>query len=236
MREYTSSTVAPKVIPLGDSAFLLYFNAQCASTAESMVLGYQKALKVAAPAWLIELVPAPDTLYLQYDPYLLHQRGGAYAEWLAWLTALPYQPLQLEMRRSHTLPICYAPEFGIDLEFIATVLKLSVSEIVHLHCGASYRVQMIGFAPGFPYLTGLPAALQMPRRATPRTRLPAGSVAVADQRCGIYPAALPGGWHVLGRTPTTLFDPNQSELCLLSMGDTVRFVEIDLPTFKALAK
>ena len=118
--------------------------------------------------------------------------------------------------RSHELDVDYD---GEDLQDVATETGLSVDDVVGMHSGATYTVAFVGFAPGFGYLLGLPAALQVPRLRTPRTRVPAGSVAIAGPFSAVYPAATPGGWRLIGRTDATMFD----EGAVLQPGDTVRF-------------
>lgn len=121
------------------------------------------------------------------------------------------------------IPVCYGGECGPDIDAVAEYARLSRDEVAARHAAAEYTVAMLGFAPGFPYLLGLDAALQMPRRATPRTRVPPGSVAIGGAQTGIYPRELPGGWHLIGRTPLVLFDPQREPPCLLAPGDRVRF-------------
>jgi allophanate hydrolase subunit 1 len=113
---------------------------------------------------------------------------------------------------------------GADLESVARLVGLSAGEVVSLHSSVDYTVAFIGFQPGFPYLVGLPRELVVPRLDTPRARVPAGSVAIAGEYTGIYQAATPGGWQLIGRTDEILFDPSVSRPCLLSPGDRVRFV------------
>jgi KipI family sensor histidine kinase inhibitor len=101
-----------------------------------------------------------------------------------------------------------------------------VSEVVRLHCSTEFVVAFLGFSRGFPYLSGLPSSLRLPRRSPPRSRVPAGSVAIAFDQCGVYPLATPGGWHLLGRTDRQLFDPARQPPSELSPGDRVRFVDV----------
>jgi KipI family sensor histidine kinase inhibitor len=132
--------------------------------------------------------------------------------------------------RLHHIPVVYGGENGPDLASVAGEHGLSESDVVRLHSEREYTAFMLGFTPGFPYLGMLPDALECPRRATPRVRVPAGSVAVAARQTGIYPSASPGGWHVLGRTSVRLFDPFRDEPALVAPGDRVRFVPVeDLP-------
>jgi KipI family sensor histidine kinase inhibitor len=131
------------------------------------------------------------------------------------------------MARLVEIPVCYGGDFGPDLDALADHARLGAEEVVERHAGAMYTVAMLGFAPGFPYLFGLDPALHMPRRASPRTRVPAGSVAIGGAQTGIYPSELPGGWQLIGRTPLVLFDADRDPPSLLMPGDRVRFVAID---------
>jgi KipI family sensor histidine kinase inhibitor len=123
----------------------------------------------------------------------------------------------------HEIPIVYD---GDDLSDVAAACGLSVEAVVSLHNSAEYVVAFLGFSRGFPYLSGLPDQLQLPRRSTPRSRVPAGSVAIAFDQCGIYPMATPGGWHLIGRTSRQLFNPGLDPPSVLSPGDRIRFVEV----------
>ena len=138
--------------------------------------------------------------------------------------------------RRHRLPICYDAGFGLDLDEAARHLDMTAAAVIERHLAAVYTVAMIGFAPGFPYMEGLPEGLRLPRRATPRSGVPAGSVAIAEDLCGIYPVQLPGGWHVLGRTPLVLFDVDRPSPSLLQAGDLVRFERIDEARFAVLGR
>lgn len=134
------------------------------------------------------------------------------------------------------IPVCYGGEYGPDLDALAEHARLSRDEVIGRHVAAGYTVAMLGFAPGFPYLLGLDPALHVPRRADPRTRVPAGSVAIGGAQTGIYPRELPGGWNLIGRTPLVLFDPDRDPPCLLAPGDRVRFCAISAEEFAALAE
>lgn len=138
-------------------------------------------------------------------------------------------------RRVVEVPVCYDAEFGLDLEWIARETSLSVDEVVALHAGAMYHVHFLGFLPGFAYMGGVPELLRVPRQASPRTRVPAGSVAIAGAQAGIYPSDTPGGWRIVGRTPRAVFDPSRDVPSLLQRGDEVRFVRIDRGRFDELA-
>ena len=137
--------------------------------------------------------------------------------------------------RRRTIPVVYGGEHGPDLEEVAAMAGMSASAVVELHADTELRVLFGGFAPGFAYLGEVATPLRIPRLATPRARTPAGAVALADGMSGIYPAELPGGWRVIGRTPVALFDPDREPPAYLVPGDRVRFVPIDLASWDSHA-
>ncbi len=131
--------------------------------------------------------------------------------------------------------MCYAAEFGLDLPELAQKLSLSQAEIAQRHARTEHRVLMVGFSPGQPYIGGLDPKLSVPRRATPRTRMPAGSVAIANTQTAVYPYETPGGWSIIGRTPLKVFDPARDPPSLFAPGDKVRFVPISQSEFERMA-
>jgi inhibitor of KinA len=124
------------------------------------------------------------------------------------------------------IPVCFAPEFAPDLPLLLERTGLSEADCIEQFTSLIFQVRMIGFAPGFPYLAGLPADMTLPRRATPRLQVPAGSVAIGGSQAGIYPQLSPGGWNLIGRTPVRLFDPLSQTPCLLNPADSVQFFAI----------
>lgn len=180
------------------------------------------ARALATPPWptLTAALPTLTSLTLVFaspPPPL-----PAIANTLTQLCAAPIAPEQTPAH--HTIPVAYT---GPDLAAVAAACGLAPAEVVALHSQARYEVAFLGFLPGFAYLTGLPKALWLPRRATPRPRVPPGAVAIANDQAAIYPQASPGGWHLLGTTPLTLFDPAATPPTLLQPGDTVAFVPIE---------
>ncbi|WP_199610112.1 5-oxoprolinase subunit B family protein [Flocculibacter collagenilyticus] len=154
------------------------------------------------------------------------------------INAEPINDKDNEQSKSHdsvlTIPVYYDNEVAADLLAISQKLQLSVEQIIELHCAPTYHVEAIGFAPGFGYLAELPSPLQLPRKATPVTNVAAGSVAIAGNKTAIYPQSSPAGWHVIGRTPVTLFDPTTAPYSLLSLGLAVQFNAISRHTFLEL--
>jgi len=132
--------------------------------------------------------------------------------------------------------VCFDAEFAPDLAELAQAQGLSPDQVVGLMTGAAFRVYMLGFQPGFPYMGGLPAALERPRRATPRPLVPERSLAVAGRMCAVYPWRSPGGWHLLGRTPLALFDATRSDPAWLHPGDEVRWVAIGRERYDELER
>ncbi len=128
---------------------------------------------------------------------------------------------------THRIPLAYGGESGPDLAWVADFHGISPEEVVQLHSQTVYRVYMIGFTPGFPYMGELPEALDTPRRESPRTHIPRGSVGIAQRQTGIYPVVSPGGWQIIGRTPVRLFDAAGDPPAKLGMGDQVEFYPVD---------
>jgi inhibitor of KinA len=129
------------------------------------------------------------------------------------------------------IPVCYAADLALDLEEVARHTQLTHEEVIRRHSATEYRVQCVGFTPGFPFLSGLAAELSTPRRASPRSKVPAGSVAIGGAQTGIYPLQSPGGWNIIGRTPLPLFDIRRDPPVLLQAGDRVRFRPISREEF-----
>ena len=129
-------------------------------------------------------------------------------------------------KRRVQIPVCYDEEFALDLDRVANHTSLTPDAIVTLHSSAEYTVACVGFMPGFPFLAGLPQQLRVPRLEIPRTKVSAGSVAIANAQAGVYPLESPGGWNVLGRTPLQLFRVNENPPTLLRPGDCVQFRRI----------
>jgi len=131
------------------------------------------------------------------------------------------------------IPVCYDVEYGTDLNWLSNHLGLSIDEIISLHTESFFRVYMMGFIPGFAYMGTLPEKLHAPRKQTPAQQIPIGSVAIAGKQTGIYPAAVPGGWQIIGRTPHVMFDKKRDPISFLKSGDTVQFKSITKKEFES---
>lgn len=195
--------------PMGDGALLV----ETRDSAEAQRL--RLTLAAESIPGLRQLVPGLDSLLIAVDPLLTDLDALAQR-----LPELARTPQAAAAPRSHEISVRYG---GEGLEAVAAALSMTAEEVVRRHSGAHYTVAFLGFVPGFAYLTGLDPRLQLPRLTTPRTRTPAGAVAMAGEFTGIYPQTTPGGWHVLGLATSQLFDAARTSPALLSPGDQVRF-------------
>ncbi|TKC78207.1 5-oxoprolinase subunit PxpB [Trinickia terrae] len=207
----------PRIYPFGDCALV------CEAPPPA-TLDCQRRIWAAAEAarhWphVLEVVPGMNNLTLVFDP--LATGSEALAAELA--AAMEREPDASAAGREVEVPVQYGGEFGPDLLAVAEHTGLTPDEVVERHAAGDYTVFFLGFQPGFAYMGGLAEALHTPRRAAPRLEVPAGSVGIGGAQTGIYPAAAPGGWQLIGRTALTLFDPARTPPTLLQPGDRVRF-------------
>ncbi|MBP6130053.1 5-oxoprolinase subunit PxpB [Thauera sp.] len=180
---------------------------------------------------VIETMPTFRSLTVFFDP-LVTDRDAVLATLQPLIAAAEHG--STTDGRHWRLPVCYEGEAAPDLAEVAGAIGIGEDEVVALHSGAEYLVYMIGFLPGFPFMGDLPAPLRLPRRAQPRVRVPAGSVAIATGLTAIYPWESPGGWHLLGRCPVPLFDARRTSPSLLAAGDRVRFVPVSAEECRAI--
>lgn len=209
----------PRVLPVGDAAFTVELGEGTDPAANARVRALDAALSRDPFEGFLEAVPALRSLLVLFDRSAA--RGTDVARALAARASAP--AAEPPPGRMHELPVVYGGECGPDLAALAAERGLAEQDVVRLHSGAEYTAFMLGFTPGFAYLGLLPGGLECARLATPRVRVPAGTVAAAGRLTGVYPAASPGGWRLLGRTSARLFDPMLDEPALLAPGDRVRF-------------
>jgi inhibitor of KinA len=221
-------------IPLGDSALLIQLGDAIDAATHARVRAAFDALSALRLPGVTDIVPAYTGVAVHYEPlsYVDTSHRGerptpydiasrTLLDALAGLEAAAAAPV-----REVEIPVHYGGQDGPDLDHVARHTRLSASEVVALHAAGEYTVYMIGFTPGFPYLGGLAARLATPRRASPRQRVPAGSVGIAGSQTGVYPLETPGGWQIIGRTAERLFRPELDPPTLLRIGDRVRFVAV----------
>lgn len=204
--------------PLGDQAVRIEFGHAISPATNVRIRQFCQCLERDPIPGVVEWVPAFATVALFYRPHLI--RYEALCRILEErLAAAVFEPLPPS--RVFEIPVCYD---GPDLGHVAAFHSIGPSEVIALHAGPTYLVYFLGFLPGFPYLGGLPDALATPRRDTPRTRVPAGSIGIAGAQTGVYPLESPGGWQIIGHTSMCLYDPSRQPAALLRAGDEVRFV------------
>lgn len=208
-----------EIVAASDRALLACFGRRISATASERVAAALAAVLAAPPAGVINLHPAYASLLVDFDPAATDAASLAAALRALLDAVLPAPPSP----RRIVLPVVYGGSAGPDLAEVAAGAGLTSAEAAALHARARYRVAFLGFSPGFPYLRGLPARLATARRASPRPRVPAGSVAIAGGQAGVYPVATPGGWCLIGRTGERLFDPSLAAPARLAIGDEVRF-------------
>lgn len=229
-----------QITPLGDSALIVELGDAINESTHLRVQTAWRALAAAPLPGVSEAVPAYTTITIFYDPWVVVQAGAPADGIVEWLGTRVRERLKNPPKTAKTkprtveVPVCYGGDFGPDLDRVATQAKLFPEEVVKRHAKAEYRVHLIGFAPGFPYLGGLPKELVTPRHAKPRMAVPAGSVGIGGEQTGIYPQATPGGWNLIGRTPLRLFRPLENPPVLLQAGDIVKFYVITREEFKKI--
>jgi KipI family sensor histidine kinase inhibitor len=212
--------MTPVIRHLGDRGLLVELGTGIDPVVNRRVQRLHRMMVRENLAGVMETIPAYASLLVVYDP--LQAAPEALKRQIAGLCEFD-DAAPREARDVREIPVVYGGEHGPDLDAVAAYHGLSSEDVVRLHCGTVYRVYMIGFTPGYPYMGELPEALDTPRRETPRTHIPKGSVAIAQRQTGIYPVVSPGGWQIIGRTPLELFDPQLETPSLLVMGDQVRF-------------
>jgi KipI family sensor histidine kinase inhibitor len=213
----------PMIRHLGDRGLLVELGHGIDPAVNRRVKQLHRIIARERPHGVVETVPAYASLLVVFDP--LQASPEALKRLIVGLCDFE-DAAPTEDRTVVEIPVVYGGEAGPDLDGVASHHGLSREDVIGLHTGTVYRVYMIGFTPGFPYMGELPEALDTPRRDTPRTHIPKGSVAIAQRQTGIYPAVSPGGWQIIGRTPVALFDPLKEPPSFLTMGDAVRFTPI----------
>ncbi len=228
---------SPRILDLGDAAFTIEFGERIDPLLQSRVRALDLAIGEASLrgrlTGIVETVPTFRSLTVIYDPLVTTRRELTAG--IAHILDEAGEAATAEPRHWR-LPACYEGEAAPDLAEVAAWIEADTDTVVQLHAGTEYVVYMLGFLPGFPFMGDLPEALQLPRRAEPRVRVPAGSVAIATGLTAIYPWESPGGWHLLGRCPVQLFDPSRADPALLQPGDRVGFFPVGREDYETLSR
>jgi len=214
------------VVPAGDSAILIELGSEVDPEISSMVFALTDLIKVAGLNSDLEVLPTYRSVLVYYDPLVC-----SYAEMFDAVNGAVeglVEPINVNSSlKIVEIPVVYGGDDGPDLHFVAGHAGITEDAVIELHSRTDYRVYMLGFSPGFPYLGGLDERIAAPRLKTPRVLVPAGSVGIAESQTGVYPNAGPGGWRIIGRTSVTLFDVNSSTPSLITPATKVRFIPVD---------
>ncbi|MQG37472.1 MAG: 5-oxoprolinase subunit PxpB [SAR202 cluster bacterium] len=214
------------MVPAGDSAILIELGSEVDPEISSRVFALTDLMRDAGLNSGLEILPTYRSVLVYYDPLV-----SSYAEMLDAVNGVIERLAEPANVKSSLkiveIPVVYGGEDGPDLPFVAEHAGMTEDSVIQLHSETDYRVYMLGFSPGFPYLGGLDERIAAPRLKTPRVSVPAGSVGIAELQTGVYPNAGPGGWRIIGRTSLTLFDVNSSTPSLITPATEVRFIPVD---------
>lgn len=224
------------IFSIGDSALTIDFGNVIDKNTNKKIISLFNAIRKDPLTGMIDAIPAYSSLSIIYDPFLIRKNFSKNDTAFDWIKGQTEKFLQQhiksneEQSRLIKIPVCYDEKFGIDLIRIAEEKKLSKEEIIQLHTTKQYRVYMLGFLPGFPYMGEVDERIAMSRKSQPQS-VAAGSVGIAGKQTGIYSLSSPGGWNIIGRTPLQLFDQSKDEPTLLRAGDIVEFYSISKEEF-----
>ena len=226
-----------RILPLGDRAILVEFGSAIDEQTRLLVRASFEQLSSVSIAGVLDVVPGFASIAVHYDPAQVSRAVGATPH--VAISAAVEEVLRAAVTtpggepRLVEIPVCYDPSLAPDLDEVAAHAHLTPAQVVELHSAPDYVVHMIGFLPGFPYLGGLDPRLTTPRRSSPRTRVPAGSVGIGGSQTGVYTIDSPGGWQLIGRTARRLFDVERDPPTVLRIGDKVRFRPVTLAEHRA---
>jgi KipI family sensor histidine kinase inhibitor len=211
----------PRFLTAGESALIIELGDEIDVECNERVIALSEEMR--SIDGVSEILPTYRSLLVHYDPLItsfdeLVENGKE-----------KMRTLKMRRMRGKTfeVPVCYGGDLGPDLGFVARHNSMSEEEVMRAHGSRDYRIYMMGFLPGFPYLGGMDERIAAPRLEKPRTKIPAGSVGIAGKQTGIYPLESPGGWRIIGRTPMRLYDPDAEDPVPMRAGDTIRFVRIE---------
>ena len=218
----------PNIEMVSNQACLLTFS-QVISEATSNYIA-QVTQHLVKLTGIVDLVPSYTTLLVVFDDDH-YDRFAIFKTIRQTIEAIDPNDFSVKDQREVVIPVYYGKEVGPDIEDVARHCKLSIDEVIQRHSETTYRAYAIGFTPGFAFLGNTPDELHVPRKTTPRLKVPIGSVALAENQTAVYPSVTPGGWQIIGRTPVNLIDWGSKNLALIAMGDSVRFKPISRDEF-----
>jgi inhibitor of KinA len=241
----TVTKASAVISPLGDSALVITFGDSIQYDIHKQIKTCKDSIELNPFPGFVECVPAFTNLTIFYNPPEVVAAAGKKQkkefvspfEVVSSIIQSKLENEQTEKELNHrtvSIPVCYGGEYGPDLEYVARHHNITPEEVISIHSEGEYLAYMIGFAPGFPFLGGLSEKIATPRRPSPRTSIPAGSVGIAGMQTGVYPISTPGGWQLIGQTPIKLFLPEQNPPSLLQAGDIVKFKPISKEEYQEL--
>ena len=216
----------------GDKGLIVEFGNEISEPVNKKVRNLYLAVQKSQIEGICEMIPTYRSLLIQYNP--LEIEVNSLMERLAEIEE-SLDSIELPKPRIIEIPTIYGGEFGEDLKFVSEHNGISEEEVIRIHSSVDYRIYMLGFSPGFPYLGGMSEKIETPRLKTPRTKIPGGSVGIAGKQTGIYPMESPGGWQLIGRTPIKLYDPKSEVPIILQAGDYLRFVPIEKEEYDSIS-
>ncbi len=218
-----------KYIPSGDLAFIIKAGDEISEEINRTVRKLLIRLEEEKISGITDFIPSYNELMVCYDPSVLDYRQlpDIFRSYTADLDAM-----ELPEEYVIHVPVLYGGEYGPDLQYVAEYNSLAEDEVIEIHSSSACLVYMLGFTPGFCYLGGMDQRIATPRRETPRLKIPAGSVGIADGQTGIYPIESPGGWQIIGKTPVRLFNPDHKPEFLFNAGDYVQFFSVTVDEYK----
>ncbi|AQS05486.1 MULTISPECIES: 5-oxoprolinase subunit PxpB [Clostridium] len=224
-----------KISQISETAALVEFGREISEDINKKVRTFCTYLDEKPFYGMVEYVPAFTSVSVIYNP--LDMKSESPYEVVKVILDNIISKLDFSLEDEEhivEIPVCYGGEFGQDIEQVAKINNITVDEVIKIHSEGKYLVYMIGFAPGFPYLGGMSEKIAAPRRESPRTAIPAGSVGIAGMQTGVYPIETPGGWQLIGKTPLKLFDLKRNSKSLLKAGDIVKFYPISYEEYVQL--
>ncbi|MGG3195529.1 5-oxoprolinase subunit PxpB [Priestia aryabhattai] len=241
----TVTKASAVISPLGDSALVITFGDSIQYDIHKQIKTCKDSIELNPFPGFIECVPAFTNLTIFYNPLevvaaVKKKEKKEFVSPFEVVSSILQSKLENEQtekeldHRTVSIPVCYGGEYGPDLEYVARHHNLTPEEVISIHSEGEYLAYMIGFAPGFPFLGGLSEKIATPRRPSPRTSIPAGSVGIAGMQTGVYPISTPGGWQLIGQTPIKLFLPEQNPPSLLQAGDIVKFEPISKEEYQEI--
>lgn len=220
-----------EIVPLGDLAIRVCFGREICEEVHRKVDQFLRNFEEESLEGVVECVPAYTTVVIYYSPSRISYRQ--LVEKVQAIYHLSKETPEVE-KLVYIIPVYYGGKTGADLSFVASYNQISEEEVIQTHAEKEYLIYMMGFMPGFPYLGGLPEKIHVPRLSSPRASVAAGSVGIGGEQTGIYPAEVPSGWRIIGNTPIVLFNLENDPPSLLSAGNYLKFVPIELEEYQAI--